>query len=56
MSAKPITIEQLSEDVMKMLDRIVEEMYPEDERENAKAAILEAFGASIRMDLSKEAK
>lgn len=29
--AKPITLEQMSKDVMAILDGIVEEMYPEDE-------------------------
>jgi hypothetical protein len=49
----PITSKQLAAHILKILDDVVAD-YPEDEREEAKAAILNAFsgqmfGMSMRM-------
>jgi hypothetical protein len=43
---KPITSKQLAADILKILDNIVAD-YPEDEREQAKAAILNAFSGQM---------
>lgn len=51
--ANPITLEQVSKDVLNILDGIVEELYSEDERSEAKVRILDAFSASMFQE-SKE--
>jgi hypothetical protein len=43
---KPITSKQFVADLLKILEDVVKD-YPEDEREEAKVAILNAFGASM---------
>ena len=43
---KPITSKQLAAHILKILEDVVKE-YPEDEREEAKVAILNAFGGQM---------
>jgi len=44
--SKIITPKQFAADLLKILEDVVKE-YPENEREEAKVAILNAFGASM---------
>lgn len=43
---KPITSKQLAADILKILEDVVAD-YPEDEREEAKVAILNAFSGQM---------
>ena len=43
---KPITSKQLAEHILQILDDVVAD-YPEDEREEAKVAILNAFSGQM---------
>jgi hypothetical protein len=43
---KPITSKQLAADILKIVDDVVAD-YPKDEREEAKAAILNAYSGQM---------
>ena len=45
--AKPITAKKLAEDILKILDNVVADHFPPEEREEAKAKILGAFSQQM---------
>lgn len=53
MSATPITAKEMAQDILRIVDETTAEFYPEEERERAKAMLLNGlsaqfFGMSMR--------